>query len=100
MSELSRFVIGRRIAEKARAPLNTPARNALAKAKAALVKAHGGDALCVSEYDAEGNPVNGLTALQRGEAVTLKLWLPVRESSGAWDDPGEYRMAGETVVRL
>lgn len=99
MSELSRFVIGRRIAEKARAPLLTAARKALQKGKAKLVKQYGGDTLMVFEYDANGNEASGLELLQRGQPVTLKMWRTLRESVDFFD-PGERKVVGELVVRL
>jgi len=97
---LARFIIGRRITEKARAPLATPARNALKKAKAKLVKLYGGDSMMVFAYNAAGEPIEDeWDALQRGEAVTLRMIHEVRPSVDLFD-LGEHKVMGEITVQL
>lgn len=98
--QLRNYVISRRIAEKRRAPLATPARNALQKGERKLRAAcEQGDTCYVN---AAGTPINrgdALEALQRRESVTLKRWRCVREPADFFDD-GEYALTGECTVKL
>jgi hypothetical protein len=101
--ELSNFVIARRVSEKQRAPLATPARNALKKATAKLIKQFGGDTLTVEAFDQSGEQINGSQAsqrLQRGESVTLKNYRLVEAGDGSFFNPDRYEVAGEIVVKL
>lgn len=100
--QLTQQIIGRRIAEKARAPLATAARKALDKATAKLVKRYGGDSLMVEAYTEVGEQINGgqaRTALELGQSVNLKLRRCIREGVDILD-AGKYEVAGEVVVKL
>lgn len=102
--ELQNFVMGRRAAEKARAPLATTARKSIEKATAKLVKNHGGDSLMVTAYNSTGEQINGHRAsveLQQGRTVTLRMTHCVREpNDDDWTDGGKYAVVGEVTVRL
>lgn len=98
--ELESFCISQRRTAKARAPLATPARNALKKAKAKLVKLYGGDSMMVFAYNLAGEPIQDeWQALQRGEAVTLRMIHEVRPSADFFD-PGGHKVMGELTVSL
>lgn len=100
--QLENFVMGRRATEKARAPLATVARNAIKKATAKLVKKHGGDSLMITAHNANGDQINGHQAcalLQAGNSVLLRLTHCVRAGADFFD-AGEYKVAGEVVVKL
>lgn len=99
--QLSNFIIGKRIADKARAPLLTPARNALKKARAKLLKQCGQD-MEIYEITPErthGGHVPTLEALMRGDSVTLQAWRCTRQGLDILD-PGEHLMVGEIAVKL
>lgn len=101
-AQFTRYVIGKRQAEKARAPFATAAKNALKKATAKLGKIAGCDVLSVCAFNAAGEQVNGSRAqkeLEAGRAVTLKVWRCVRASADVLD-AGEYEIAGEIVVKI
>lgn len=93
--ELARMVIGRRMADKARAPHATAAKNALNAAQRKLRKLHGD----VNIDD--GSPRDGAwAALQRGETVTLTAWKLVSQGDGSFFDPDKYEAVGTLAVSI
>jgi hypothetical protein len=99
--QLQNYIIGKRIADKARAPLLTPARNALKKATAKLYKQCGTD-VEIQEITPErrhGGRFTAFEALMGGQAVTLQAWRCTRAGVDIFDG-GDHEMVGEIVVQL
>lgn len=99
--QLANHVIGKRIADKARAPLLTPARNALKQARAKLIKQCGSDVDLhdITQERRHGGRPTALEALMRGESVTIQAWRCVRAGADVFDS-GDHEMVGEVTVKL
>lgn len=99
--QLANYVIGKRIADKARAPLLTPARKALKNAEQKLRKLCGSDVEihAITQERRHGGRPTSLEALMSGGTVTLQAWRCVRASADVFDG-GDHVMVSELVVKL
>lgn len=99
--QLSNYIIGTRIAAKARMPLLTPARNALKKAHAKLRKqcGEGVDIHEITQERRHGGRPTPLESLMSGGTVTLQAWRCVREPADIFDG-GDHEMVAELSVSL
>lgn len=99
--QLSKFVIGKRVADKARAPLLNPARKALKSGARKLRKQCGADVDIhqITPERPHGGRFTALDALMSGHTVTLQAWRCVRAGVDMFD-AGEHEMIGELTVKL
>lgn len=98
--KLQNYIISKRIADKARAPLLTPARNALKKALTKLAKsAPDAELHQINPEQANGSRLTSLETLMRGQGVILQAWRCTRQPIDVFDC-GEFEMVAQVIVKL
>lgn len=100
---LANFVIGKRIADKARAPHWTAAKNALKKGTEKLRKQCGAqvDIHQITPERRHGGRLTALEALMQGQPVILQAYRCVRAPNpDDFFDEGEFRIEAQTTVQI